>query len=66
MLNHICHCDTPHYEDDEHSESCTCSDCHLFRHDNFSHVGLCQFCDDDEQAELDAAEEAIYNEDEVA
>ena len=53
-------CDTPHYEADEHPERCACLECHELRHMNFSHVGLCDFCDDEEIAEIEAASETVF------
>ncbi len=61
MLQHICHCDTPHYEDpDDHSEKCVCQECHLYRHDNFDHAEVCDFCLAEEKTELEDAEAAAF------
>ncbi len=61
MSHQDCHCDTPHYEEDEHANSCMCEDCHTFRHFEFDHVGLCSYCDDEEQAELDLIEAGVFD-----
>ena len=60
MSKHNCRsvlCDTPHYEEEaEHPNDCACIECHTYRHEDQSHVGLCGFCNDEEQDLLDMAE----------
>lgn len=64
-MSHIdCHCDTPHYEEDEHFDGCTCYECHEYRHSNFDHADVCAWCEDDMQAEMDAANETVYADEE--
>ncbi len=69
MKSHNCRsvlCDTPHYEENpEHSEDCGCIECHTYKHEDQSHVGLCGFCNDEEQDLLDMAEAAAFDEEGV-
>ncbi len=70
MKSHNCRstlCDTPHYEEEsddvfDHQNDCACIECHTYKHEDQSHVGLCGFCNDEEQDLLDQAEAAAFDE----